>query len=193
MEREARIEKLMVERSALQLQLEGESGRRTALEKQLQALQLSGGGGGGGGGGGEMGGSGGYRIDMMPLLGVEHAAGGRRGDPSAQQASRSLTRLLHANVRRPRPALVHAAAAADDVIEFLDRSALTVGRQLRTHRPLRLGAIGYMALLHCWIVVLLVHMAPSLPAEPRAFEPSAELASRHRNHTRAARNRMDRF
>ena len=39
---------------------------------------------------------------------------------------------------------------------------------------------------------LIAELAPSLPAEPRAFVPSDELASRHRNLTRM-RNRMDRF
>ena len=80
----------------------------------------------------------------------------------------------------------------DDLGELLDRGSLTFGRHLRAHRPLRLGAVGYLMLLHCWIVVLLVQLAPSLPAEPRAFVPSDELASRHRNLTRM-RNRMDRF
>ena len=30
------------------------------------------------------------------------------------------------------------------------------------HRPLRLGAMVYLALLHGWLVVLLVHMVPAI-------------------------------
>ena len=181
-ERESRIEQLMSERAALRLQLEGEVGRRTALERKLSSIEAGGGGGGGGGHG--------HRIDM-PLLGVEHAAGGLRRDASGQQApSRYFTRLLSANVRRPRPQLVQAAAAADDFAAAVDRLTLTAGRHLRMHRPLRLGAVGYLMLLHGWIVVLLL---ASLPAEPHRFEPhgSVHASSGHSNHT--LRNRNDRF
>ena len=181
----------MSERSALRLQLEAENGRRSALERQLQTVQMGAAGGAGGSGGA-------HRIDMMPLLGVEHAAGGRRGGGGGEfgqmQASRYCTRLLNANVRRPRPTFVAAAAAVNwDLGELLDRGSLTFGRHLRAHRPLEAGAGRHTSCrFYCWIVVLLVQLAPSLPAEPRAFVPSDELASRHRNLTRM-RNRMDRF
>ena len=44
----------------------------------------------------------------------------------------------------------------------------TAGRHLRVHRALRLGAVGYLIMLHCWVLVLLLHSLPTLPtAEPR--------------------------
>ena len=95
---------------------------------------------------------------------------GRSGRGSGGDAvpSRQLTRLLQTNVRNPRPQLVQAANAADDLLDLLDRTALTAGRHLRVHRALRLGAVGYLIMLHAWILILLLHMMPSVPEPVRA-------------------------
>ena len=149
-EREQRLEKLMSERTALRFQLEAETQRRTAAEKQLAS-----------GGGGAL------RIDIESS-GVEHApllSGSRR--EREMVAPRLVSRFLTTNVRRPRAELVMAAAAADDLADGVDKLALTAGRHLRMHRALRLGAVGYLIMLHGWILVLLLHMMPTLPnAEP---------------------------
>ena len=93
---------------------------------------------------------------------------GRSRGGEGSVPSRQLTRLLQTNVRNPRPQLVQAANAADDLLDLLDRTALTAGRHLRVHRALRLGAVGYLIMLHAWILILLLHMMPSVPEPVRA-------------------------
>ena len=160
LERDQRLEKLLSERTALKFQLEAESGRRAALEKQLATIGASVGGAAAAAGGGAT------RIDIA----VEHAPlmSGRSRGGEGSVPSRQLTRLLQANVRNPRPQLVQAANAADDLLDLLDRTALTAGRHLRVHRALRLGAVGYLIMLHAWILILLLHMMPSVPEPVRA-------------------------
>ena len=159
LERDQRLEKLLSERTALKFQLEAESGRRAALEKQLATIGASVGGAAAAAGGTRT-------IDIA----VEHAPlmSGRSRGGEGSVPSRQLTRLLQTNVRNPRPQLVHAANAADDLLDLLDRTALTAGRHLRVHRALRLGAVGYLIMLHAWILILLLHMMPSVPEPVRA-------------------------
>ena len=165
-EKASAVERLMSERAALRFQLESEGKRRAALERQMAQLST--------------GGVGGVRIDMPhePLLGggagggSARSGGGREGGAPPQP--RTLTKLLTTQVRRPRPVLLHAASAADDVAEAIDRAALAAGRHLRRQRPLRLGGIGYLMLLHVWLLVLLVHMVPSI-------EPHQPVFRRHRH------------
>ena len=95
------------------------------------------------------------------LLGGTRAHGQREGPPP-----RFFSRQLRAQVRHPQPWLEQAAAVADDLAEAADRAALTAGRHLRMHRALRLGAMGYLLMVHVWILVLLMHMIPSMPEPP---------------------------
>ena len=89
--------------------------------------------------------------------------------PWSSAPPRHIRRLLTSQVRHPRPELLQAAEVADDVLEGVDRVTLASGRHLRRHRALRLGAVGYLLLLHGWVVVLLIHLMPSMPVvEPRA-------------------------
>ena len=130
LERDQRLEKLLSERTALKFQLEAESGRRAALEKQLATIGASVGGAAAAAGGGAT------RIDIA----VEHAPlmSGRSRGGEGSVPSRQLTRLLQTNVRNPRPQLVQAANAADDLLDLLDRTALTAGAGglSRGHRAL---------------------------------------------------------
>ena len=140
------------------MQLEAESGRRAALEKQLGAAALAAAAGGGGPSGG------GHHIDIEA---GERSALLRSSSRGREEEARCCQRLLASQVRHPKPALLQAAAAADDALAALDRLALGAGRHLRVHRPLRLGAMAYLALLHGWLVVLLVSMVPAIEPNQR--------------------------
>ena len=184
LEREDQIQRLTSERTALRLQLENETGRRTTLEKQIDVLQSTGGGAAGSS----------VRIDL-PLLAQPRGSGNGRRDVSGPPPKpRSFSRLLQAHVPRPKPQLVQAVAVVDDCVEAIDHAVFTATRFLRIHRPLRLGCVGYLALLHIWIAVLLMHMAPALPSEPhphaRYVLAGAPAVS---NRSLMHRNRMDRF
>jgi hypothetical protein len=146
----------MSERTALRFQLERESERRQALERQQQ-----------GQGHGSQ-----HRVIEMPEARTPLASRARDGAPQP----RLLSVLLRRTVKEPPPALVYAAATVDELAELVDVGALTMGRHLRVHRPLRLGAIGYLVLLHCWLVVLLIHMIPNLEPARMRTEHHATLA-----------------
>ena len=155
-EKSATIEQLMSERTALRFQLERESERRQALERQQQ-----------GQGHGSQ-----HRVIEMPEARTPLASRARDGAPQP----RLLSVLLRRTVKEPPPALVYAVATVDELAELVDVGALTMGRHLRVHRPLRLGAIGYLVLLHCWLVVLLIHMIPNLEPARMRTEHHATLA-----------------
>lgn len=158
-ERSATIERLIAERAALKLKLETEGARRITAERQQQQMQ-------------QQIQQAAHRIDMP---GSGGSTSNHRKD-SAGPPPRHVTRWLTSAVPRPRPELLKAANVADDVAEVLDRAALTAGRHLRMHRPLRLGAMCYLALLHCWLLVLLMHMAPTLePHRHSGVPPGARM------------------
>ena len=60
----------------------------------------------------------------------------------------------------PAPALRQAAEVGDDLAHLLDLMTLHVGRFLRQHHGVRLGLAAYALLLHFWLFVVLMHMAP---------------------------------
>ena len=158
-ERDQRLERLLSERTALKFQLEAETNRRAAVERQLAsgapAVRIDMGGGGG--------------EARSALLGS-----GRANNQREAAASRFISRLLEAQVRHPPPWLVQTASAADDLSELVDRVALTAGRHLRLHRALRLAAVGYVLMVHMWILILLWHMIPSMPEPPARAATTAK-------------------
>ena len=165
-EKSATIEHLMSERTALRFQLERESERRQALERQQQGQGHGSQGQQGQGHGSQ------HRVIEMPEARTPLASRARDGAPQP----RLLSMLLRRTVKEPPPALVYAAATVDEFAELVDVGALTMGRHLRVHRPLRLGAIGYLVLLHCWLLVLLIHMIPNLEPARIRTEHHATLA-----------------
>ena len=142
----------MSERAKLRFELETESNRRVALEKQVSAGQL--------------------RIDM-PAASTSSGVSSRRDSAhSSSSQFRHVTELLKTNARRPPPWLLQIANVVDDLIGLLDRAALTAGRHMRVHRALRLAAIGYLFMLHCWLLVLLVSMIPSVEQHQQRSDSS---------------------
>ena len=77
-----------------------------------------------------------------------------------------FSRLLDSAFTHPSPAALRAAQAADEAATLIDSVALQFGRFLRQHAVARLGCVTYCALLHVWLLVVIIHMAPS-PHPPR--------------------------
>lgn len=132
------IEQLMSERAALRVQLEAEAERRKSLERAAAQRAA---------------GDAPLRIDMPG----RHTSGEARGEAARL---RPFSRLLTAKVARPHPGLLQAAEVGDDVAHLLDLATLHAGRFLRRHHAVRLGLAAYALLLHFWLFVVLMHMAP---------------------------------
>ena len=141
-EKVRQIEQLMSERAALRVQLEAEAERRKSLERAAAQRAA---------------GDAPLRIDMAGHMGGRHASGEARGEAARL---RPFSRLLTAKVARPHPGLLQAAEVGDDIAHLLDLATLHAGRFLRRHHAVRLGLAAYALLLHFWLFVVLMHMAP---------------------------------
>ncbi|KAL1524366.1 hypothetical protein AB1Y20_019263 [Prymnesium parvum] len=135
-ERSHQIQKLMSERTALRYQLENETRRRVSVEAQLQHSTQP---------------RDHARTDVLYSTGRSKENGGRLP---------KLVELVQTNVARPRPALMQCAQRADDLAQLLDQLTLQAGRVMRQFPVLRLAVVSYAILLHSWLFVLLMSMAP---------------------------------
>ena len=98
-----------------------------------------------------------HRVDIAASRKLDSAGRGK-----LQLFSRLLTGSSSA------PALVRSAQAMDDVASAVDTAALTLGRFLRHSVVARLGCAAYGVLLHIWLFIVMVQMAPS----PHSNSPS---------------------
>ena len=129
----------MSERAALRVQLEAEAKRRKDLERAA-AQRLA---------------DAPLRIDIP---GGRHAS---TIDGRAEAARlRPFSSLVTSKIARPHPGLLQAAEVGDDLAHLLDQATLHVGRFLRRHHGVRLGIAAYALLLHFWLFVIIMHMAP---------------------------------